>query len=91
MKNIYETIIILKDNEGYKNKLEKIKNYFNNCEIIKIEELGLKRLAYEIKNNKQGFYVLVEFKSESDEIREIERLYRIDDEILKFIVVRIDN
>lgn len=91
MKNIYETIIILKDNEGYKNKLEKIKNYFNNCEIIKIEELGLKRLAYEIKNNKQGFYVLVEFKSESDEIREIERLNRIDDEILKSIVIRIDN
>lgn len=90
MENIYETIIILKNNEEYKKELEKIKNYFNNCEIIKFEELGLKRLAYEINKNKQGFYISVEFKTESDEIREIERKYRIDNEILKFIVVRKD-
>lgn len=93
IKNLYESVMILGEkltNEEYKVELEKIKDYFKNCEIINFEEMGLRKLAYEIKNNKQGFYILVEFQSKSDEIREIERLYRIDDNILKFIVIRKD-
>lgn len=93
IKNLYESVMILGEkltNEEYKVELEKIKDYFKNCKIINFEEMGLRKLAYEIKNNKQGFYILVEFQSKSDEIREIERLYRIDDNILKFIVIRKD-
>lgn len=94
MENIYETVILVNENlknEDYTKELEKIKNYFKNCEIIEIEEIGLRKLAYEIRKNKNAYYILITFKSKSNEIAEIERLYRIDDEILKFIVIRKDD
>lgn len=91
MENIYETVILIDENlnkEDYLKELDKIKNYFKNCEILKIEELGLRKLAYEIRKNKNAYYVVITFRSKCEEISEIERLYRIDDNILKFIVVR---
>lgn len=92
-KNLYETVILLDEklnNEEYKKALEKTKTYFKDCEIKEIEELGKKRLAYEIRKNKNAYYVLISFIAESKEISEIERKYRIDDHILKFIIVRKD-
>ena len=47
-------------------------------------------LAYEIKKNKYGLYFQINFESEAAFITELERQYRIDDNIMKFIVVRED-
>ena len=54
----------------------------------KVDEEGLKTLAYEIKKNKEAHYMLFTFEAEPSSIAELERIYRITDEILKFIVVR---
>lgn len=90
-KNSYETVIILRK-ENYNESLNKVKNYIENLtEIEKIEEVGLKRLAYEVKNQKTGYYVVIYFKSTVENIRELEGLYRIDENVLKFIVVRKDD
>ena len=90
--NKYESVIIINPNletEGIKALIEKISNLINaNGNIISVEELGKKKLAYEIKKNKEGYYVLFKFEAKSSLISELERIYRITDEIIKFIVVK---
>ena len=93
--NKYETVMILDCNiseEDRKNAIEKIKNYIEkNGEIRKIEDMGKRKLAYEVKKNKEGYYYIIEFSTNPENIAELERIYRITDEILKFIVVRQDD
>lgn len=94
--NEYENVIIIKPNlskkELYKLK-SKVENKINEfAEITKKNDLGIKKLAYEIRKNKEGHYLIYEFKINDDlknkAISEIERLYRITDEIMKFIIVK---
>lgn len=90
--NKYETIFLMKSDitEEQKNKvIDNIKNYLTtNGKIAKTEDLGLKTLAYEIKTYKQAYYYLIEFDAKYEAISELERIYRINNDILKFIVVR---
>lgn len=91
----YEAVIILKGtftNEEYKKALEKVKKYMKDLiEIEKVEKIGLKRLAYEVKQNSQGYYVVIYFKSKVENIKELERFFRIDENVLKFIIVKKDD
>lgn len=48
------------------------------------------KLAYPIKKQAEGYYVLINFESAPSEIDELERVYRITDEVIKFIVVKKD-
>ena len=59
--------------------------------VISTEEMGKKKLAYEIKKNSEGYYVLFNFEIEPPQIAELERYFRIKEEIIKFIVVRKDE
>jgi small subunit ribosomal protein S6 len=56
--------------------------------IIKTEDWGKRRLAYDIKKQSRGTYILVDFYGPGSMIREIERNLKIDDNILKFITVK---
>lgn len=91
LKN-YETVIIINGSyteKEYQDALEKITNYIEDlAKIEKVEEIGLKRLAYEVSKQNTGYYIIVEFKAVEGNIKELERFYRIDDDVLKFIVVR---
>jgi small subunit ribosomal protein S6 len=93
--NNYETVYILKGNlteKEYKKAHNKVINYMKSLiKIEKVEELGLKRLAYELQKQNTGYYVDIEFSADNENIKELERLYRIDDNVLKFIVVRKDD
>lgn len=93
--NNYETIILIKNDieEEERNKvIDIIKDYLKeNGKITKLESIGLRKLAYEVRGYEEAYYYLIEFESEPDIIAELERKYRITDEILKFIVVRRDN
>ena len=90
--NKYESIIIVNpeiDEAGLKAIEEKFTGLINeNGKVESVENMGKKRLAYEIKKNKEGTYMLFNFEAKPDSITELERVYRITDEILKFIVVR---
>ncbi len=90
--NKYETIFILSDRTKEKQRKDiftKIKDYISgNGNITKFEELGLKRLAYEVKNCKQGYYYVIEFEGPKEAIYELERLYRINDEVIKFLTIK---
>ncbi|MCI8412034.1 MAG: 30S ribosomal protein S6, partial [Clostridia bacterium] len=53
-----------------------------------VENMGKKKLAYEIKKFSEATYMLFNFEAKPDSITELERVYRITDDIIKFIVVR---
>lgn len=90
--NKYESVIIINPNleeEAIKALIEKISNLINtDGKVSSVEEVGKKRLAYEIKKNKEGFYVVFKFEANPELITELERVYRITDEVIKFIVVK---
>ena len=90
--NKYESIIIVNpnvDEAGLKALEEKFTGLINaNGKVESVENMGKKTLAYEIKKCKEGIYLLFNFEAKPDTIAEIERVYRITDEIMKFIVVK---
>ena len=90
--NKYESIIIINpsvDEAGLKALEEKFTGLINaNGKVESVENMGKKKLAYEIKKFKEGTYMLFNFEAKPDSIDELERVYRITDDIIKFIVVR---
>ena len=90
--NKYESVVIINPNleaESIKTLIEKFSGLINsNGTVNSVEELGKKRLAYEIKKLNEGYYVVVKFEAKPELITELERVYRITDEVMKFIVVK---
>ena len=90
--NKYERIIIVnpKLNEKQQNEIEnKYKKIINkNGNVLCIENIGKKRLEYEVKKRIEGLYIEINFTSEASFIAELERQYKIDENVIKFIVIR---
>jgi small subunit ribosomal protein S6 len=63
--------------------IEKSKGSIKNTEIW-----GVKRLAYPIKHQENGFYVLVYFNSDTKPLSELDRLNKINDKILRHLIVK---
>jgi small subunit ribosomal protein S6 len=59
--------------------------------IIKLEEMGLRKLAYPIKKKTDGHYTLFEIEGSGKEIAELERRMRVNDSIMRFMTVRVDE
>jgi small subunit ribosomal protein S6 len=55
--------------------------------IAKAEKWGKRRLAYEIKKQKDGFYFFIDYAGEGSIVDEMERNFKIDDRVLKFMTV----
>ena len=93
--NKYETIFIINpsvEDAGVKELIEKFSNIINSDgKVESVEEMGMKKLAYEINKQTEGNYVLITFEAAPTLINELERVYRITDEVMKFIVVRKDE
>lgn len=93
--NKYESIIIISQNveeEGIKALITRFTDLINTeGKVLDVNEMGKRKLAYEIKKNKEAYYVLFTFEAKPELIAELERNYRITDEIIKFIVVRKDE
>jgi small subunit ribosomal protein S6 len=59
--------------------------------ITKTEMMGKRQLAYEINHKKDGTYVLLEVEGSGAEIAEVERRMRVNDQILRYMTVRVDE
>ena len=59
--------------------------------IIKTEMMGKRQLAYEINHKRDGVYVLLEVEGSGREIAELERRMRVNDRILRYMTVRVDE
>jgi len=90
--NKYESVVIIDpsvEEEKVKELTKKFTDIINNDgKVEKVEELGRKQLAYEVKKNKEGYYVIINFEANPNIITELERNYRIIDEVIKFITVK---
>ncbi|MBU5268196.1 30S ribosomal protein S6 [Virgibacillus proomii] len=63
----------------------------NGAEIEKVDEVGKKRLAYEINDYRDGYYVIINFSSDEQAINEFNRLAKFSDDIIRHIIVREDD
>ncbi len=90
--NKYESVVIINPSvaeEKIKELSQKFTDIINSDgKVEKVEELGKKKLAYEVKKNKEGYYVVINFEANPDLIAELERNYRIIDEVIKFITIK---
>lgn len=93
----YESIFILRSSLGDEEAeavIEKMKSVLtkHGATIVKVENWGKKKLAYEIKHDRRGTYVLLQFESvQENVVSELERLYRLEDSVIKFLTVRVEE
>lgn len=91
----YETIFIIDaglDEEATKAVVEKFTGVIAaNGTVDAVDEWGKRRLAYEIDDKTEGYYVLVSFTSDAEFPKELDRQYRINDAILRTIIIRKDE
>ena len=59
--------------------------------IVRMDDIGMRTLAYPIKKRKDGYYVLFEVDGTGQEILELERRMRVNDAIIRFVTVRVDE
>src|SRR4029079_2415400 len=59
--------------------------------VDKVDKWGKRRLAYKVDKYREGAYVLFQFSSGPETVKEFERLLRVSDLVIKFITVRIDE
>ena len=92
--NSYESMFIVDVSKG-ESVTEAAVNKFTslieaNAEVIDVAKWGKRRLAYPINDMPEGYYVVVTFKSEPAFPAEFERLAKIDENVLRSMVIRLD-
>jgi len=93
MKNsVYESAVLINaalDDEAIKNLIARIKDTIttNGGEIVEVEDWGRKRLAYQVKKSKIGYYSIFRFNSPPDLIPKVERYYQLDENILRYLTI----
>lgn len=90
--NSYETLFVIDPDlteEATKALVEKFQKLIaDNGEVSEVNEWGKRKLAYPINDKTEGYYVLINFKSESTLPLELERIFGITEGILRSIVIR---
>lgn len=87
----YECTFIInpEKEEEVKQIIEEIKSYFekNKAKIKKIDEWGIKELAYEINGFNNGFYTVIDFEADPEKVNDFKELMRKNTNILRHILV----
>jgi small subunit ribosomal protein S6 len=94
--NVYENIVILNaaiSDEEAEAAITKIKELIagQGGEVLKVNIWGRKKLAYEIKKQKKGLYVLLFYKIPPASIKKIEEFYKVFDAVLKYIIIKLST
>ncbi|MBR3967076.1 MAG: 30S ribosomal protein S6 [Clostridia bacterium] len=92
--NSYETLFIVNcenGEEAVKATVDKFTGLVaENGTVESVNEWGKRRLAYPINDIPEGYYVVVNFKSEADFPAELDRIFNIDENIMRSVIVKID-
>lgn len=93
---IYESIFIINANlsdEETANVTKKMQDVVakQGGEMLKFEDWGKKKLAYEVKKQKRGHYVFFQFKAAPAAVAELERTYKMTDAVIKFISIKLEK
>ena len=95
MRN-YETLYVLRPDLG-EEEMEALINRFQEVvvgdggELVKVDKWGKRRLAYEVRKFREGFYVLMHFKGTAAVADELERILKISDGVIRQLVVRLED
>ena len=90
----YETIVIVRSNVA-EDEIDAVINKTNSIiesdggAIINIDKWGLRKLAYLIKKEAQGYYVYIDYGTIPASVSEMERIFRIDDRVIKYLTVKL--
>lgn len=93
----YETVFIMNpelSEDHHQQLFEKLNGLLPGNDqgmLVKLDEWGHKRLAYEVKKHTRGYYVLVDYCGDGALVKEIERNLRLDDRVLKYMTVLKDE
>ena len=90
----YETVVVLNAslaNEDVEKAIDKIKAMIdrNGGEVLFVENMGRRKLAYEVTKEKRGIYILVQFKGVSATVSGTQRAFKLDPAIIRFMTVKI--
>ncbi|OXM84538.1 30S ribosomal protein S6 [Paenibacillus rigui] len=88
----YEVMYIIRpdiEQEVVQSTIEKFQGIINNGgEITKHDVMGKRRLAYEINKHRDGHYVLVQFNANNEVITELDRVMKISDEVIRYLITK---
>jgi small subunit ribosomal protein S6 len=92
----YELMYIVKpdlDDQAVQQEIEKVGQLIqtNGGNIKKITPWGKRRLAYTVKDNREGHYVVAEFDLDQAKVQEVERVLKISDTVFRHLLVRQDE
>ncbi len=92
----YEVVYIIRpdlDEQRRKEKIEKVNRAIveQGGEVLNVDEWGTRILAYEIDDFREGYYVLVNFRLPPDKVSSFEDKLRVDDELLRYQIIRTDG
>jgi small subunit ribosomal protein S6 len=93
---IYEQLFIVRPDAAepeIDSFLEQITGVINGAggKVEKLEKWGIRKLAYPVEKRHEGYYVLLQYSSQPDVVKEIERRFRVSDLVLRYLTVRIDE
>lgn len=94
--NKYELAVVLKptvSDEGAKETFAKINELIERFggTVDKVDDWGKRRLAYEIEKFNEGYYNFITFMAESNAPKEIEARLRIEEDVLRYLIIRLDG
>jgi len=89
----YETLFVVKPtltDEETAVQIAKIKEIVanNGGELIATDDMGMRKLAYQVEKNDRGYYTVLFYKAEGTLIKELERNLKINEDVIKFLTVK---
>lgn len=87
---LYEVVYILDaavGEDGVEGLLDKFHAVLEGSEVVHTEPWGVRQLAYPIKTQRQGNYVVVHIKASPDDLPEFERILKLDESVLRYLIV----
>lgn len=92
--NTYENLFIVSLANGEEAAKEIVNKFTtliaNNAEIVEVADWGKRRLAYAINDETEGYYTVVTFKTASDFPAELDRLFNIDENVMRAMTIKLD-
>ena len=92
----YESVLIARQDLG----ASQVNNIVSNLsevikkeggEVVRVDNWGLKTLAYRIKKNRKGHYVIMNISAPATAIAEYERIMRFNEDIIRYMTIRVDE
>ena len=94
--NKYESVLIARQDLGasqVNTLVDELKNVISaqGGEVVRVDNWGLKNLAYRIKKNRKGYYVVLNISAPANAIFEYERLARLNEDIIRYMTVKVEE